>query len=110
MKKLVALMFLVLGTQLGSTQVELPTKFGKGIQAYGKDSTFYMKFGMRFQNLFSNEWAVDNENDGTGELIDYSSNFLIRRARFKFDGYAYTPKLKYKFEMGLSNRDNGGVA
>ena len=110
MKKLVALMFLVLGTQLGSTQVELPTKFGKGIQAYGEDSTFYMKFGMRFQNLFSNEWAVDNENDGTGELIDYSSNFLIRRARFKFDGYAYTPKLKYKFEMGLSNRDNGGVA
>ena len=110
MKKLVALMFLVLGTQLGSTQVELPTKFGKRIQAYGKDSTFYMKFGMRFQNLFSNEWAVDNENDGTGELIDYSSNFLIRRARFKFDGYAYTPKLKYKFEMGLSNRDNGGVA
>ena len=46
MKKLVALMFLVLGTQLGYAQVELPTKFGKGIQVYGKDSTFYMKFGI----------------------------------------------------------------
>ena len=110
MKKLVALMFLVLGTQLGNAQVELPTKFGKGIQVYGKDSTFYMKFGMRFQNLFSNEWAVEDETGGSGGLEDYSSNFLIRRARFKFDGYAYTPKLKYKFEMGLSNRDNGGVA
>lgn len=35
---------------------------------------------------------------------------MVRRARFKFDGYAYTPKLKYKFELGLTNRDNGGVA
>lgn len=110
MKKLVALMFLVLGTQLGNAQVELPSKFGKGIQVYGKDSTFYMKFGMRFQNLFSNEWAVEDETGGSGGLSDYSSNFLIRRSRFKFDGYAYTPKLKYKFEVGLSNRDNGGVA
>lgn len=110
MKKLVALMFLVLGTQLGNTQVELPTKFGKGIQVYGKDSTFYMKFGMRFQNLFSNEWVVEDETGGSGGLEDYSSNFLIRRSRFKFDGYAYTPKLKYKFELGLSNRDNGGAA
>lgn len=110
MKKLVALMFLVLGIQLGSAQVELPTKFGKGIQVYGKDSTFYMKFGMRFQNLFSNEWAVEDETGGSGGLENHSSNFLIRRARFKFNGYAYTPKLKYKFELGLSNRDNGGVA
>lgn len=110
MKKLIALMFLVLGTYVGNSQVELPTKFGKGIQVYGMDSTFYMKFGMRFQNLFSNEWAVEDETGGSGGLEDYSSNFLIRRARFKFDGYAYTPKLKYKFEMGLSNRDNGGVA
>ncbi|MFK7775737.1 MAG: porin [Saprospiraceae bacterium] len=110
MKKLVALMFLVLGFQLGNAQVELPTKFGKGIQVYGKDSTFYMKFGMRFQNLFTNEWAVEDETGGSGGLEDYSSNFLIRRARFKFDGYAYTPKLKYKFELGLTNRDNGGVA
>jgi len=110
MKKLVALIFLVLVTQLGNAQVELPTKFGKGIQVYGKDSSFYMRFGMRFQNLFTNEWAVEDETGGSGGLEDYSSNFLIRRARFKFDGYAYTPKLKYKFELGLTNRDNGGVA
>jgi phosphate-selective porin OprO/OprP len=110
MKKLVALLFLVLGTHWGNAQVELPTKFGKGIQVYGKDSTFYMKFGVRFQNLFTNQWAVEDETGGSGGLENHSSNFLIRRARFKFDGYAYTPKLKYKFELGLTNRDNGGVA
>ena len=32
---------------------------------------------------------------------------LIRRARLKFDGFAFSPKLKYKIELGLSNRDIG---
>jgi hypothetical protein len=36
-------------------------------------------------------------------------NFIIRRARLKFDGWAYSPKLKYKIELGLSNRDLGGI-
>lgn len=106
MKKLIILLFLILGTQLSNAQV-IPQKFGKGLQAYGKDSTFHIKFGFRFQNLFSNEWDVQDETGGSGGLEDYSSNFLIRRARLKFDGYAYTPKLKYKFELGLSNRDIG---
>ena len=66
--------------------------------------------GFVFKNLFISEWAVEDETGGSGNLEDYESNFLIRRARLKFDGYAYTPKLKYKFELGLSNRDNGGVA
>ena len=35
-------------------------------------------------------------------------NFLIRRARLKFNGFAYSPKLKYKIELGLSNRDISG--
>lgn len=55
-----------MGTQFGCAQVELPTKFGKGIQVYGKDSTFYMKFGMRFQNLFTNEWNIEDEAGGSG--------------------------------------------
>lgn len=39
---------------------------------------------------------------------DVSSNWLIRRSRLKFDGFAFNPKFKYKIELGLSNRDHGG--
>lgn len=35
-------------------------------------------------------------------------NFLVRRARLKFDGFVYSPKLVYKIELGLSNRDISG--
>jgi len=77
-------------------------KFGKGLQVVGKDSSFYMKFGMRFQNLFTNEWTLG------GESTDYESNFLIRRSRFKFNGWVLNPNVKWKFEMGLSNRDVSG--
>ena len=35
---------------------------------------------------------------------------LIRRSRLKFDGFAYSPKLKYKLELGLSNRDMSGAS
>lgn len=35
---------------------------------------------------------------------------LIRRSRLKFDGFAYSPKLKYKLVLGLSNRDMSGAS
>jgi phosphate-selective porin OprO/OprP len=35
---------------------------------------------------------------------------LIRGSRLKFDGFAYSPKLKYKVELGLSNRDQSGAS
>ncbi len=83
-------------------------KFGKGlINIMAADSTFSMKFGMRFQNLVTSTWTKEDEELG-GSFANPETNFLIRRARFKFDGYAYTPKLKYKFEVGLSNRDQSG--
>src|SRR5690606_20106056 len=37
-------------------------------------------------------------------------SFLIRRARLKFDGFAYSPKLRYKIELGLSNQDIAGAS
>jgi len=79
-----------------------PTKFGKGIfNIVGKDSTFSMKIGARFQFL-STTMMQDGENPET--------SFLVRRARLKFDGFAYSPKLTYKLELGLSNRDLGGAS
>lgn len=81
--------------------------FGKGIiNVIAKDSSYSMSFAARFQSLFSSQWIVDEEEGfQSGE-----SNFLIRRARLKFDGFAFSPKLKYKLEVGLSNRDISGAS
>ena len=80
-------------------------KFGKGLfNLKGKDSTWSMKVGMRFQTLATSSWDVNNG------LSNPSASMLIRRARLKFDGFAYSPKLKYKLELGLSNRDQSGAS
>ena len=87
-------------------QREIDSKFGKGLyNVIAADSSWKMKFGMRFQTLFIGQNDhVDSTGFGAG-----SSQFLIRRARLKFDGFAFSPKLKYKVELGLSNRDLGKV-
>lgn len=81
--------------------------FGNGIiNSVARDSSFSIKFGARFQSLFVTQWR-DSEFEG---FESESSNFLIRRARLKFDGFAYSPKLVYKIELGLSNRDIAGAS
>ena len=82
-------------------ETEAP-KFGKGLfNLVGKDSSWTMKIGLRAQFLATSTWADGETNE---------ANFLIRRSRLKFDGYAYSPKLKYKIELGLSNRDISGAS
>ena len=81
-------------------------KFGKGIQIVANDSSFYMKAAFRIQSLYANDWSV--RNDQIGFIENHKPNFLIRRARLKFNGWAFTQKLKYKLELGLSNRDISG--
>ncbi len=79
--------------------------FGKGLfNLVGKDSSFTMKIGARMQLLAISE----GQDDSDGFFSDNETNFLVRRARLKFDGYAYSPKLRYKIELGLSNRDISG--
>ncbi|MFS4455139.1 porin [Maribacter sp. 2304DJ31-5] len=79
--------------------------FGKGLfNLVGKDSSWTMKVGARMQLLSIANW----DKDQNGGLVNPDQNFLVRRARLKFDGYAYSPKLKYKLELGLSNRDISG--
>lgn len=81
------------------------TSFGKGLINYtAKDSTFSIKFAPRIQARFNSTWDHNGES-----YSDPQANFLIRRARLKFDGFAYTPKLKYKIELGISNRDIAGA-
>ena len=80
-------------------------KFGKGLfDLKGKDSTWSMKVGLRFQTLALSSWDVQNG------LRNPESSMLIRRSRLKFDGWAYSPKLQYKLELGLSNRDESGAS
>ncbi len=72
-------------------------EFGKGINFTSKDNSFSTKFHLRFQSLFV--YTYDEENESS------SSQFLIRRSRLKFDGFVLSKKVKYKVELGLSNRD-----
>lgn len=81
--------------------------FGKGLfNLVGKDSTWTMKIATRMQFLGVANW----EEGPDGGLVNPEQNFLVRRARLKFDGFAFTPKLKYKLELGLSNRDISGAS
>jgi len=82
------------------------TKFGKGIfNVIAKDSSFSLKFATRMQFLSTTQWNYDGDSYGKAE-----TNFLVRRARLKLSGFAYSPKLKYKIELGLSNRDISGAS
>ena len=81
------------------------TKFGKGmINFVAKDSSFSVKFAPRIQFRANTIWFYDGEKYGKA-----SQNFSIRRARLKFDGFVLNPKLRYKLELGLSNRDIAGA-
>lgn len=74
--------------------------FGEGIRFLAADSSFSLKFSARFQSLYE---AAVNLDD-----YDVDDGFQIRRARLKFDGFAYSPKLAYKIELALSNSDIAG--
>ena len=89
-----------------SAQETNAPQFGKGLfNLVGKDSTYTMKIAARMQFLAIGEWQSED-----GGLVNPESNFLVRRARLKFDGFAFSPKLKYKLELGLSNRDISGAS
>ncbi|MBD1398039.1 FmdC precursor [Pontibacter sp. JH31] len=96
---LIALSFICLFAFSTQAQTINNSKFGKGLQFMAADSSFSLKFGTRFQLLYQG-----GQNPATQEWDD---RFLVRRARLKFDGFAFSPRLKYKIELGLSNSDIG---
>ena len=82
-------------------------RFGKGIiNVVARDSSYSMVFAARFQSLYTSQWEFPHNE----EFENGDSNFLIRRSRLKFDGFAYSPRLVYKLELGLSNRDISGAS
>ena len=99
-----AFMLLLLSPAAMRAQEVTAPKFGKGLlNIIGQDSTWSMNMSARVQLLSTTTWT---ENDGTFE--NPQNNNLIRRSRLKFNGHIYSPKLTYKMEFGLSNRDMGG--
>ena len=100
---IVAVLLLAI-TSLNAQEIS-DTSFGKGlINFVAKDSSFSVKFAPRFQVRSMSSWDHNGNQYGSPD-----HNFIVRRARLKFDGFAYSPKLKYKLELGLSNRDISGA-
>ncbi|SDL61423.1 Phosphate-selective porin O and P [Salinimicrobium catena] len=83
------------------------SKFGKGLfNVVAKDSSYSANFTVRMQSLFTSEWDIPEQ----GDWSDAETNMMVRRARLKFKGFAYSPRLTYKIELGLSNRDISGAS
>ena len=98
-------MFISLGLSLQAQEIS-DNKFGNGmINFIAKDSSFSVKFAPRIQSRFQSELSYYEEDYDPVDI-----NFSVRRARLKFDGFAFSPKLKYKIELGLSNRDISGAS
>lgn len=104
--KQITLILCVIFSSFLKAQDVSDTKFGKGmINFIAKDSSFSVKFAPRIQSRYQGQWDYDGE-----EYDEANLNFIVRRARLKFGGFAFTPKLKYKMELGLSNRDISGAS
>ena len=100
-----AIVLLLCFKTLSAQEANSP-KFGKGLfDLKGKDNSWSMNIGARMQFLGTSTWS----SRGSG-LSDQETSMLVRRARLKFSGFAFSPKLKYKIELGLSNRDISGAS
>ncbi|MCO6499648.1 MAG: porin [Vicingus serpentipes] len=107
MKKINLLLTILFLVSYSYSQDTTNNTFGKGLyNVVAKDNSYSMKFAIRVQSLFVGDWNI-HEDDG---ISSGRSQFLIRRARLKFGGFAYNPKLVYKVELGLTNRDLSGTS
>ena len=105
LNKIFLLGFLLLFIPAVHSQISTP-KFGEGmLNIVGKDSTWSVRFAPRIQFRAVSLWGY--EDDKFGKPLQ---SVLIRRARLKFDGFAYSPKLRYKIELGLSSSDIAGAS
>lgn len=99
--KILAAGILLMVGSLNAQEVKT-TPFGKGINFAALDSSMTMQMHVRMQALL--DMGYESAQD------ELSTKFLVRRYRLKFGGYAYDPKLRYKMELGISNRDQGNAA
>lgn len=70
----------------------------KGIEYTSKDSSFNGNFRFRMQNRLKFTNTLDGESNNSIEA-------RVRRLRMQIDGYLYSPKLRYKLQMGFTRSD-----
>jgi phosphate-selective porin OprO/OprP len=106
MRKFIYLCIATCFSTLVIGQEVVNNSFGNGFyNVIAADSSYSMKLAARMQSLYIADWDV-NDADG---IHNVGSQFLVRRARLKFGGFVFSPKVKYKLELGLSNKDLGKV-
>lgn len=104
-KSIAFVIIMLCSFKLSAQQGVNEISFGKGLLNYvAKDSSFSVKFAPRFQVRYYG--TSDFADDG---LAPVDHDFLVRRSRFKFDGWAVHPSIGYKMEFGLSNNDMSGA-
>jgi phosphate-selective porin OprO and OprP len=95
MKKLL-LFFSILTSITYSAQDVTNNPFGKGlINVTAKDSSWATKVAFRFQSQYEGNYDFSDSS--------FSDRSFVRRARIKGSGYAFSPRLKYKFEYDVAN-------
>ncbi|MEQ8906360.1 porin [Ekhidna sp.] len=90
-------LLLIASFQSAIAQDTVSSTWGKRLQFVAQDSTFAFKFGFRFQTLYDGRYNLNTDV--------YEDAMMIRRSRLKFDGWAIDPKIVYKLELAVSNRD-----
>jgi hypothetical protein len=95
MKKIFVLLFIA-SVYSASSQDITNNRFGKGlINVFAKDSSWSSKVAFRYQTRY----------EGNYDLVDsdYTGRAFVRRARIKGNGFAFSPKITYKFEYDVAN-------
>jgi hypothetical protein len=71
-------------------------RFGKGlINVFAKDSSWSSKVAFRYQTRYEGNYDLEDN--------DYIGRAFVRRARIKGSGFAFSPKITYKFEYDVAN-------
>ncbi|MEJ5963009.1 porin [Pedobacter immunditicola] len=91
-----------LRADVANAQNEPSSKLGKGIAYVAADSSFSIKFSPTIQVRYQGE---DNPASG-----NWDDRIMIRRARLKFEGFAYSPRLKYELQLGFSDEETDSEA
>ena len=83
------MLFCTCFTTISNAQQIVDSKFGKGIlNLEAKDSSWSLNVGTRIQILSVSTLAANNPISS-----EIEHDFSIRRARLKFKGHAFSPKL-----------------
>ncbi len=95
MKNLLILLF-ICTFFISNAQDVTNNPFGKGIiNLISQDSSWSTKVAFRFQTRYDGEYNFDDSS--------FSDRAYVRRARIKGHGFAFSPKVQYKFEYDVAN-------